>query len=103
MPKLNCGVNNCAYNAENYCSLNNVKVDGSDHTQHTEGTCCNSFVEDNGAHNSTAVPASYSEIDCEATNCTHNEGCKCCADSIQVSGNGAYNSRDTECSTFCKK
>ena len=50
MPKLYCGVENCTYNAEHCCCLGKVDVDGSEATDCTEGTCCNSFVEDNGVH-----------------------------------------------------
>ena len=103
MPKLNCSVANCAYNAESCCCLGNVKVDGSSNTEHTEGTCCNSFAEGGSGHNCSGVPADYSEIDCQATNCTHNDNCKCHADTIQVAGNGADRCGETECSTFCKK
>lgn len=103
MPKLNCSVQNCAYNAESCCSLGNVKVDGSSHTEHTEGTCCNSFAEGGSGHNCSGVPADYSEIDCQATSCTYNENCRCHADSIQVVGNGADRCGETECGTFSKK
>ncbi|MEG0318452.1 MAG: DUF1540 domain-containing protein [Niameybacter sp.] len=102
MPKLNCGVNNCAHNAESCCCLSNVKVDGSSNTDQSSGTCCNSFAE-GGANNCTGTPEANSEINCEAMNCAHNEDCRCCADSIQVAGNGACNCGDTECSSFCKK
>lgn len=103
MPKLNCSVANCAYNAESCCCLSNVKVDGSSQTHHTEGTCCESFAEGGSGTNCSGIPAAYSEIDCQATSCTHNENCRCYADSIQVAGNGADYSGQTECSSFCKK
>ena len=103
MPKLNCGVENCAYNAERCCCLGNINVDGSNNTEHTEGTCCNSFTEDSGAHNCSGVPAVDSEVDCQATNCTHNDNCKSHADSIEVVGNGACRCGETECSSFCKE
>ena len=45
MPNLSCGVDNCAYNQNDMCSLNSIKVNGS-FANHSEATCCGSFVED---------------------------------------------------------
>lgn len=103
MPKLNCGVENCAYNAERCCCLGSIDVDGSHSTSCTEGTCCNSFVEDDGAHNCSGVPEANSEVACKAVSCMHNENAKCNANSIDVAGNGASNSIETECSTFASR
>ena len=103
MPKLYCGVENCTYNAEHCCCLGKVDVDGSEATECTEGTCCNSFVEDNGVHNCSGEPEPNSEIDCKAESCMHNENCKCHAESIEVVGNGACRCGQTECSTFTRR
>ncbi len=101
MPSLSCSVQNCGNNAEGCCCLNEIKVDGN-HPDTPEGTCCNSFTDQVGASNSTSTPNDQLNVMCEATDCVHNKGCTCCADSIDVAGFGASNSLDTQCSSFCK-
>ena len=103
MPKLVCSVENCAYNAEHLCALNEIQVGGQNATS-TEATCCDSFRQE-GESVSNCVNGSCAsketEIDCEATNCVHNDNCKCHADSIDVCGCGAKHAKGTECATFC--
>lgn len=39
-------------------------------------------------------------LNCSATNCAHNQGRKCYAGSINVTGNSATSTSQTTCSTF---
>ncbi len=102
MPRLTCGVTNCAHNSEMCCSLNHVEIEGAG-TNCADGTCCQNFVEAVGATNCCACANPVVDVACEATNCTHNCGCKCKADSIDVSGMGASNCAMTQCSSFCSQ
>ena len=93
MPNLSCGVDNCAYNQNDMCSLNSIKVNGS-FANHSEATCCGSFVEKGGFTNAAvdmgpAEPATSVACDC-----------KCHAESIDISGDYAQHQDNTECSTF---
>lgn len=102
MPKLNCGVSNCAHNCSDQCCLNQIDVSGSAATNSVE-TCCSNFIEQTGATNSLESPNMALEVECKAENCTHNSNCKCCADSIDIAGQGACNCGDTCCSSFCEQ
>ena len=102
MPKLRCSAENCAHNTDQCCCRGEIEVAGK--TAHTtEDTCCSSFYPDaGGARNAVSQePVINAEIGCSAKNCTHNKDCKCCADSIDMNGYGANESRETACSTFC--
>ena len=81
MPNLSCGVDNCAYNQNDMCSLNSIKVNGS-FANHSEAT----------------EPAT--SVACEAEKCCYNKNCKCHAESIDISGDYAQHQDNTECSTF---
>ena len=86
MTQLNCSVTSCLYNQDQYCSKDDITVRGSN-AKRTSDTCCESFRERNGSVcNSTGQASSTVDIDCEATSCVHNCGCKCCADSIGIGG-----------------
>lgn len=102
MPRLNCSVSNCSHNCDDACCLNQIGV-AADHASSPEGTCCSNFIEQTGATNSMESPNASLEVGCSATNCTHNDGCRCCADSIDIAGQGASNSVDTLCSSFCEQ
>ncbi|OON96039.1 MAG: hypothetical protein ATN36_06755 [Epulopiscium sp. Nele67-Bin005] len=101
MPNLNCSVSNCAHNCSSLCGLNSIDVAGNN-AHSTDATCCTNFLEGHGAtnHSENAVPET--EISCQATNCSHNEGCKCHAQSVDVAGFEATNEFDTACSSFCE-
>lgn len=98
MPKLKCGVNSCANNAENCCCLGKIDVAGG---VTAENTCCSSFIELTGATNAADTPNESLSVDCDAHDCVHNKDCQCCAESIDVAGAGACNCTDTQCSSFC--
>ncbi|MEG0014831.1 MAG: DUF1540 domain-containing protein [Cellulosilyticaceae bacterium] len=102
MPKLNCGVSNCAHNSEDCCCLNQIGVAG-DAANNSIETCCSNFSEQTGATNSMESPNAALEVECQANNCTHNDNCKCCAQSIDIAGQGASNCVDTCCSSFCER
>ncbi|MEG0308955.1 MAG: DUF1540 domain-containing protein [Clostridium sp.] len=103
MTKLKCDACSCSHNQDYYCCAGSIAVGGKEATNKSS-TCCVSFVENNGAMtNSTETPNPQMEIGCQATNCVHNQSCKCEANEISICGDHACNSRETECSTFsCK-
>ena len=104
MTQLDCSVTSCMYNQDHYCSKGDITVGGSNATTSGE-TCCESFRQrTGGASNSAGHPSSTIDVDCEATKCVHNQGCKCHADSIGIGGGSdACHCRETECADFrCK-
>ncbi len=102
MPKLQCGVSNCAHNSDSLCSLNQIEVDGA-LANCDEGTCCSNFVEAIGATNFAGEASPLTDVGCKASNCTFNCSGKCGAASISIEGFGASNTTGTECSSFtCK-
>lgn len=103
MPKLNCCVENCAYNNDKYCCVGAIDVDGVKAVQ-SDSTCCNTFLERSDAFTNCACdPNPEIDIDCEAKNCMYNDNCKCHAEKVDIDGDGACNCHETKCSTFCCK
>ena len=106
MAELKCGVENCTYNKEHYCSKGDIMVGGK-HADTTEGTCCESFVQRREGHDaytsSLAHPSKIISIDCEAVKCVYNNNYKCVADHVDIAGGGASDSKGTECTTFTEK
>ncbi len=103
MAELGCGVQNCVYNKECYCSKGDILVGGR--TAHAEAdTCCESFVDrrTDCACNSTAKPHKTISIDCEAENCKYNHSMRCVAEHVDIRGNGAASTGGTECATFAE-
>ena len=100
MTALDCCVANCKYNAENYCSRNEIDVKGTS-ANTSDDTCCGSF-KDQGfeSSNSTKDPNPTLSVSCEATNCIFNESKLCSAEHIDIAGFGANESSQTLCSSF---
>lgn len=103
MTKLKCDACTCEHNNDYYCCVGSIDVGGQQATNKSS-TCCDSFAEKTGSMtSSTQSPNPQMEIACQATNCTHNEGCKCEANEVCICGDHACSSNETECSTFsCK-
>lgn len=104
MPELKCTVQTCTHNKNFYCALDKIQVGGNT-AKRCEETCCDSFVERNGdqSSNVTGEASALSNINCQATDCTYNEQCKCHAGKISVEGSNACQCQQTECATFqCK-
>lgn len=102
MTNLKCSVENCLYNADHLCSLNEIDVNGPD-AHHSEATCCHSFRDGEGkVSNSEALANAKLEtsIKCSAENCVYNEECHCYADDVDICGCGAKKTEHTECDTF---
>ena len=102
MPNLICSVENCSYNASHLCALNRIHVAGSN-AMESHSTCCRSFVSQKDSFSNCAYcgnPEEQTDIECEAVNCTHNDGHRCHADGIDVCGCGSHTARGTECATF---
>lgn len=101
MTKLDCNVTSCIHNADNCCCKQAIVVDGC-HAKDCCDTCCGSFDEnrDGTFTNLFKTPEKRLEIDCEAVNCIYNEQHRCQAEHVGISGNGASQAGQTECSTF---
>lgn len=104
MTKLNCSVNSCAYWCDHLCSKEEIQVDGSFAEKENE-TCCSSFVPRHGMEvsNSTASASEEMKIQCEATNCLHNQQQECDASHVDIQGSRACTCGETKCSSFCCK
>lgn len=102
MPNLVCSVENCAYNSEYLCALNEIHVAGENAVE-SHSTCCGSFRDGKDSVTNCEHCGGASretEICCEAENCAYNDERMCCADSIDVCGCGSHSPRGTECSSF---
>lgn len=101
MPKLRCSAESCIHNNSQCCCRGEIEVAGQGAGTSDE-TCCANFYDDLGrAKNAVAQePTVNMDVQCEATNCTYNNACKCNADSIDVSGYGACKCDETCCSSF---
>lgn len=104
MTKLQCSATNCCYNDDRYCSKGDIMVEGRG-AKNAKDTCCSSFQERRGdsARNSVGKATPEIDVDCRASNCVHNEDCKCNADHIGIGGVRACQCGETECMSFCCK
>ena len=50
--------------------------------------------------NKAETPDKHICVNCEATDCVHNENCECKAERIGIVGGHVYDSKETECATF---
>lgn len=103
MPQISCGVNTCIHNKDCKCTLENPKISGKKAETAAE-TCCSSFSEKHfGAENSveTFVP-SNNHIHCTAEKCRFYDKGNCLSSVVNVSGQGACDTCQTECRTFSK-
>lgn len=101
MPILDCSVNSCTYNKEDFCCRGNINVAGND-AQTSETTCCSSFSEkrEGSFSNCNQECTPTMNILCEAQNCVFNNSQSCSADHIGISGGAAHEMNQTECSSF---
>ncbi|MDD3219497.1 MAG: DUF1540 domain-containing protein [Lachnospiraceae bacterium] len=102
MPLLNCSAVKCVYNKNEYCSKADIQVGGED-AQTSDETCCASFKErgHDSASNSTGETASaYTQVQCEACTCVHNDQEECHADAIDICGCNACDCMETKCGTY---
>lgn len=101
MPILDCTVTTCHYNVDERCSLDKIKVEGSN-ADKTEETSCGSFKarKESGCMNVTGMPDAECKVDCAAEHCRYNKECVCHAGNIGIKGSNACESRETECGTF---
>ena len=108
MNKVECNVDNCSHFSNNYCGLDQIKVDGPAAKEKYQ-TCCLSFDEKKPGMSNSSVSSSSASIQtgisCKAENCAYNSNSKCDADSICVgcsAGNPTVKS-STECDTFIER
>ncbi len=102
MTFLDCSVTGCAYNDDQCCTKENIKVEGTNAREMSE-TCCSSFKEKGCgcATNVQKTSAKETDVMCEATHCIYNDDCKCSADHIGIAGGNACRCTETECASFC--
>ena len=101
MPDLNCTVVSCVFNKTERCCKGDIKVEGAK-ARVTEETRCASFRPQKGDSffNKAETPDKHICVNCEATDCVHNETCECKAEHIGIVGGHVYDSKETECATF---
>lgn len=102
MTALGCDVASCIHNADHYCCKGAILVEGND-AKEADDTFCASFVEktEDSFRNTYDTPDYFSEIECEAVNCIHNEDCECQADRVGICGGKHCGcNEDTACSSF---
>ena len=103
MAELKCGVENCTYNKERYCSKGDIMVGGR-HASKEDDTCCESFLQrresEDSYTSSLSHPSKIISIDCEAVKCVFNSNYKCVAEHVDIKGSGACDCRETACATF---
>ena len=101
MTNLECTVTNCLHNCDCRCCKQTIVVDGQG-AQDKKETCCGSFDENKGGAftNLFKTPEKKLEVGCEAMNCIYNENHRCSADHIGITGDGANEASQTECSSF---
>lgn len=101
MTHLNCGVDNCVHNSDDYCCINSIEIAGAK-AKSSASTCCDSFEEATGEFtNSMESPSPSLDIKCKAETCMYNCDCHCEAEHVDISGQAACDCEETECSTFC--
>lgn len=115
---LTCGAQNCVHNMSGLCSANVINVHGAS-AHSSEYTNCGTFAE-KGVKNAIThmlnmnIPGEVKQlfnsssiamspkIKCEAVNCKYNSNMNCEANFVQIQGNNAMNSGNTECETFAE-
>jgi len=104
MPTLQCSANNCAYNSNQRCSLQQIDVTGIVSASTSEETSCQSFVNRLEGEASNVVGETYASpqtnIHCRADSCMYNMKGNCTSDTIEITGEGASSRDETGCSTF---
>ncbi len=103
MTELDCSVASCLYNQDKLCCLSGIKVEGTT-ADVSDSTACASFVERKKENYTNAYdgegPKEELSIECMAERCVYNKGFNCCAEHINVAGNGARHALATRCATF---
>ena len=101
MAQLDCTVENCIYNKDQYCCKGDIMVGGK-HATREDDTCCESFSERRGDSYTSALehPSKTISIDCEAVKCIYNSNYKCFAEHVDIKGSDASDCRETLCATF---
>jgi hypothetical protein len=113
---LSCSALNCVHNLGGLCSANSIEVVGYNATSSSH-THCKTFAEKNLKNALTHVanmniPGEIRQlfsnsgvhmspkIHCEAVECAYNEQRICAAPRVQIVGDSADTTDDTNCETF---
>ncbi len=105
MAQLDCSVQNCVHNKNEYCCRGDIMVGGK-HARKEEATCCESFSPKRAEDSYVSAlehPCRTIGIDCEADKCMYNTDYKCYAEHVNIAGNGACECGQTLCRTFTKE
>lgn len=107
MVNLECNVDSCIYNQRERCAKGAISVQGREAMTMCD-TCCGSYEKKTGDAATDSYlsgcgctePKSNIQVGCEAAHCMYNDNMKCGAEKIGISGYGACDCEETECSTF---
>lgn len=119
MSVLSCSAMKCVYNMSGLCSARKIHVDGTN-AHESPGTDCGTFEERGIKSAFTNMPNMNiggelrqvfdrdsidmsPQIKCDAVNCSYNAERICHASNVQITGQGAETSIETECETFIEK
>ena len=106
MAKIRCEAHNCNFNDNGGCRLQSIRIEGEDAETYNE-TLCDSYTDrtEHGFVNCTPCECACNNcaVECDAHECKYNEHSACTADRIDVGGENACCSSETECRTFRKE
>ncbi len=105
MAKIRCEAKGCSFNSDGGCRLDTIRIEG-ENAETCDETLCDSYTDrtEHGFVNCTPSECACNncEVECEAQECKYNSDCTCTADRIDVGGENACCSSETECKTFKK-
>lgn len=107
MPKINCSVENCAYNHSRYCCASVINVGGKG-ADITEATCCDTFLDGMGYSN-VQVSNMQSSVDidailCKVDTCVYHKDEHCTLQEIEIGClTTAEDKTQTDCLSFDRK
>lgn len=99
---VKCGVTDCAYYNENYCTASQIEIGGQNATT-ADATRCETFRNSGNMVNSCGCSSKggNTEVHCDAKECKHNSECHCMLSGIDVSCTCASCDCSENAQTFC--
>jgi len=106
MPKINCSVETCSYNQNQYCCASIVNIGGKGSVI-TESTCCGTFLNKLGYSNLAQYTEARGELDailCRVNTCAYHKDEHCTLPEIEVGSlKEAEIYTETDCLSFDRK
>ena len=103
MHKINCTVQKCYYNKEQFCQIETLHIAGKG-AGITEATYCKSYTSKDNTHNAVEqnlLTGTTSCICCSVNTCVYNKDKKCSLSEIEVSSLGEVSDcQETDCLSF---